>query len=215
MLFARFGKITFALIALWLCAAARPAQAQIDIVNNLSTTTANADRIGANLWQADSFQTPNATYLLTAATLKLSSISGGTVTVDLYSNTGTNKPGSPLVTLGTSGALSTALADITFTPVGVQTLQANTVYWIVAHSLTSADWGATASTFYTGVGTIPADFAFAASADSGSTWSTQGIGRGPNQFRVQATTPEPGAMALVTGMSVAGIYTFRRRRRTC
>lgn len=213
MLFARLRNITFALFTVWLCFASRPAQAQIDLVNNLATSSDGTDRIGNVLWQADSFQTDNRAYTLTAATLKLSSISGGVVTVDLYSNTGVNKPGSPLVTLGTSNPLATTLADIHFTPVGTLVLQPNTVYWVVAHSPTSADWGATASTAFTGAGFIPPSFAFAASSNAGSTWTTQPLANGPNQFRVQGNTPEPGTFAFVTGLGFAGLCALRRRRK--
>lgn len=214
MLLARFGKVTFTLFALWLCIAARPAQAQVDLVNNLSNTTSYVDRIGGTLWEAASFKTDNRTYTLSSATLKLSSLSNGVVTVDLFSNTGSNKPGASLISLGNSNPLDSTLADITFTPAGGQILLPNTVYWVVAHSLNSAEWGATASTAYTGFGTIPSGFAFAASADSGSTWTAHPIADGPNQFRVRATTPEPGLLALTAGLGLAGVSTLRRRRKS-
>lgn len=213
MQFLRFGKLVFALAALWLCLGARSAQAQVLLVDNLSTPSDVSDRIGGTLWQADAFQTDNRGYMLSSATLKLSSPSGGVVTVDLYSNTGANKPGSLLVTLGTSNPLTTTLVDTLFKPVGVQTLQPNTVYWLVAHSLTDAEWGATNATNYIGVGSIPPANAFAISNASGASWATQPLSNGPNQFRVTVDTPEPGAMALVAGLGAAGLYTFRRRRR--
>lgn len=213
MFLVRFGKFTFALLALWFCVATLPAQAQIYIVNNLTAVSAGTDRIDASIWQADAFQTDNHAYVLTSATLNLSSVSSGVVTVDIYSNTGSNKPGNSLITLGTSNPLSTALADITFTPVGTLILQPNKVYWVVARTLTSADWGFTTSTSYTGVGVIPAANAFATSADTGATWTTHALTEGPNKFRVAASTPEPSTIALVAGLGIAGVCTLRRRRK--
>ena len=216
MLIARFSKVTFALFALWLCVAARPAQAQIDIVNNLSQPNTGFDPVNGTTWQADAFQIDNNTYTLSSATLRLvSTRPNGLITVDIYSNTAANKPGAPLFSLG-STALTTTITDVSLPATSSFTLQPNTTYWLVAHTAGQDNpigWGATSSTTYTGVGTIPADNAWATSGDSGVTWTTHPLAQGPDQFRVVATTPEPGSVALITGLGIAGICSFRRRRK--
>jgi len=216
MLLVRLSKVTFALFALWLCVAARPAQAQIDIVNNLSQPNTGFDPVNGTTWQADAFQIDNNTYTLSSATLRLvSTRPNGLVTVDIYSNTAGNKPGAPLFSLGNT-PLTTTVTDIPLLATSSFTLQPNTIYWIVAHTPNQDNpvgWGASSSTGYTGVGTIPVDNAWATSGDSGVTWTTHPLAQGPDQFRVVATTPEPGSVALMTGLGIAGIYTFRRRRK--
>ncbi|MCW3053331.1 MAG: hypothetical protein JWN14_2501 [Chthonomonadales bacterium] len=217
MLLARLSKVTFALFALWLCVAARPAQAQIDIVNNLSQPNTGLDPVNGTTWQADAFQIDNNTYTLSSATLRLiSTRPNGLITVDIYSNTAGNKPGAPLFSLGTI-PLTTTLTDIPVFASSSLTLQPNTVYWVVAHTPgqdNPVGWGATASSAYTGVGTIPVDSAWATSGDSGGTWTTHPLAAGPNQFRIVATTPEPGAIAWMAGLGIAGVSLLRRRRKS-
>jgi hypothetical protein len=212
----RYGKVTFALFAFWLCFAARPAQAQIDIVNNLAQPSTGEDPINGTTWQADAFQIDNNTYTLSSVTMRLNSTNpAGLITVDIYSNTGSNMPGAPLFSLGTYG-LTTTLSDVTMPAPGTLTLQPGTIYWIVAHTPGASNpvgWGGTTSTAFTGVGTIPAANAFATSGDSGATWRTHPLTDGPDQFRVVANTPEPGVITLIAGIGLAGICAFRRRRK--
>lgn len=216
MLLVRLSKVTFAFFALWLCVAARPAQAQIDIVNNLSQPNTGFDPVNGTTWQADAFQIDNNTYTLSSATLRLvSTRPNGLILVDIYSNTGANKPGAPLFSLG-AAALTTTTTDVPLFAASSFTLQPNTIYWLVAHTPGQDNpigWGATSSTGYTGVGTIPANSAWATSGDSGVTWTTHPLAQGPDQFRVVATTPEPGMIAWMTGLGIAGVSLLRRRRK--
>jgi hypothetical protein len=221
MLYFRFGKAFCALFVLWLCVAARPAQAQIDIVNNLSQPNTGEDPINGTLWQADAFQIDSHTYTLSSVVLPLNSTTpGGLVTVDIYSNTGTNQPGVPLFTLGTSSPLTTTLTDIAFNASSSFTLQSNAVYWIVVHTPVgtgytgpAVGWAATSFTGFTGVGSIPAGSAIATSGSSGSSWTTHPITFGPDQFQVVAATPEPGSLALMAGLGLAGACALRLRRK--
>ena len=214
MWFTRICKVTLALPFLGFCAIAQPASAQIDIVNNLNSTTAASNSIGGPTWFANSFQTDGQDYFLTSAVLKLKSGGNGAVSVSLYSNSVSNTPGVSLVSMGTSAPLGTAYANVSFDPVTLQKLDGNTIYWVVAQSPTQTSWGWTHQTGFSGVGTVPSASAFAFTNDNATTWTSNPISNGPFQLQVTGVpTPEPGGIALLVSVGLSGGgFAFRRRK---
>lgn len=186
----------------------------IDLYDNLSNTSSGSYTANTSLWQAQRFQTDNQVYSLSKVTLSMQRIEGnGGAIVQIYSNTVTNIPGSPLHTLTSPGSYSdTSLADTNFTAAGFD-LAANSAYWVVLKSgdgNTYFNWSWTSDVTGTGPG-FTTDWS--QTSDLGSNWSGDSID--PYQMRVTVQpVPEPSSMILMSlGMIAAGFAVRRKSRR--
>ena len=124
----------FVLIAGWLLSAASAAHAQVTLFNNLGNQPQGFADMDANNWIATRFNTDANNYMLTSATLKLYTESGGSGTffVKLFSDNA-SQPGTALATLASGPNPLTVgfqATDVAFNGLN-QPLLANTNYWIV------------------------------------------------------------------------------------
>jgi hypothetical protein len=153
-------------------------------------------------------------YLLDSATLRLN-LSGTDVhpIVQLWSNSVSNLPGSPLTTLANPSFSAAGIADYTFSPSSPFTLAASNTYWLVTYGTgagNSFDWMADGS------GITPTGVA----THFGEYFDTDGpppTGFSPilNSYAISAhVVPEPSTMALVA-ISMLLLLTRRVGRMKC
>jgi hypothetical protein len=173
--------------------AALASGAPIVIVSNLGETPAGIDVGGLNVG-AQSFTTGGTAVILQDVVLDLLG-SGGAVDVSLFSDN-SGLPGSSLLSLGTLTPTGSGFGDYTAT--GTYALAAASTYWVVVDYLGAPSWGWTASSAYTGTGTLDA---LTNSYDGGTTWnptfpSTPPYPDNPYLLEVDATAPEPSGLVL-------------------
>jgi hypothetical protein len=186
-------------------------------VSNLGGTPLGNVYRAANSFVGSGFTTDStfAQYTLSEVIIPLDGTTGITdFTVSLYTNSGTNKPGTLLATL--AGPSSPLAGQNSFINDGV-TLEANTSYWVT--------WGFTnggggfylapqmASNVGTGAWTVTNFGTY--SSNAGASWDLGGAGY-PYQFSVAATNaiPEPSTYAMIFGAGALGLAAWRRRART-
>jgi hypothetical protein len=176
----------------------------------------------ATQWLAQEFTFSSGvpSYTLTSVTMDISAFTNfsSEFPFALYSNSGTNTPGSLLSTLTLTLSTPAAFADSTdtFTPDSAVTLSANSSYWVVgrttADGTDSISWQRTSVTNPAGTGITGASFGPGLSShDLGSSWG--GIG---NELSLQvngqlSVAPEPSTWAMLLGG--LGLLAFGRARR--
>jgi hypothetical protein len=182
--------------------AALASGAPIVIVSNLGETPAGIDVGGLNVG-AQSFTTGGTAVILQDVVLDLLG-SGGAVDVSLFSDN-SGLPGSSLLSLGALTPTGSGFGDYTAT--GTYALAAASTYWVVVDYLGAPSWGWTASTAYTGTGTLDA---LTNSYDGGTIWNPP-YPDNPYLLEVNATaTPEPSGLVLISiGI---GVMLFVKRR---
>jgi hypothetical protein len=204
----------FVLIAGWLLSAASAAYAQVTLFNNLGNQPQGFQSVDANSWTATRFNTDANNYMLTSATLKLYTESGGSGTffVKLFSDNA-GQPGTALATL-TSGpnplSVGFQATDVAFNGLN-QLLSANTNYWIVFGDnpgpALDLRWSA-ANPGGSGVGYQ----AFRCSTgNQGISWGSFDTDHAMQMQLTGSVVPEPGSM-LLAGLGLASIWRFRRKK---
>jgi hypothetical protein len=198
------------------------------VVSNLGEASNGDGSVGSDKWAAQAFVTGGTATTLQNVGLALASDNSalGNYSVSLWSlNPSNGTPGSSLGTI-TSGnpvsSLTKTLADYFFTLTTPIPLAANTTYFIVLNSTSTAFpdsllWGITPSSNSTGPGQIGG---WAFSTDSGTTWGTvppdyndQTTGSGfPFQIGINAV-PEPQTYAILFGLGLIGFAIARHVRR--
>lgn len=210
------------------------AHAAVIFDTNSGTYASSASTTFLNQFgKAVAFQTGSTAYSLDSLSLFLngdgSAVSNSTLTVVLYSNDGSNTPGSALATLGTvGGTTASSAAEFVFTPGAAITLQANTIYWVSVRRA-SVDTGSigwvTSSTVQTPPSPVEVGYSYAgfnpvlvqisnpggASVSDPATWTSRSSVY--NALEISGTAvPEPGA-ALAILVSGLGVIVLRRRGR--
>lgn len=188
----------------------------IDLFDNLSNVSGNYYQVTTTTWQAQRFTTDGQDYSLSEITLLMLRESTGTgeAIVQIYSNSGTDVPDSPLWTLTSPGSYSETLANTTFTASGFN-LSANSVYWVVLKSGdpgTNFGWSWTENNSGNGIGFSTT---WSQSGNAGGSWRKDSdTDFFPYQMKIMAQpVPEPSSLILVgLGVVVAGITERRRRK---
>jgi hypothetical protein len=193
------------------CGWIAPAQADDIIVSNVGQTNNGYATFTDQAQQFTTGATPATEPLLSVTLLLQGSSVTDTVYLDADSS---NSPGSHLVSLGTVTPNSTG--TYTLTPLTPFTLRANTTYWIEVDAPTgnAGNWGFTASTSYSGSGTLGSLALFNPSIG----WTVLGLSEGPYQLQVVGgpanAVPEPASAVLAAfGAITFGAYGWCRRRR--
>jgi len=161
-------------------------------------------------------------YELNSVSLRLSGTApSSSVVVKLFSNDGTNSPGTDLGALtSTTFTLTSTVGTYTFTPSATLTLTAGTTYWIAVQTTELENTGAslnwhTSSTLppsYSSVGVTPAGQIFGPGSNPSSWTQTSGV---RNSLTIDATPlpiPEPAA-PILTGAGLVSMAMLRRRSR--
>ena len=191
----------------------------IDLFDNLSNVSGNYYQVTTTVWQAQRFTTDNQDYSLSDITLLMlrePETGTGEAVVQIYSNSGTNVPDSPLWTLTSPGSYSETLANTTFTTSGFN-LSANSVYWVVLKSGdpgTSFGWSWTENNSGDGVGFSTT---WSRSGNSGGDWQQDSnTDFFPYQMKITVQpVPEPSSLTLVgLGVAIALGITGRRQRKS-
>lgn len=197
-----------ALPLLLIVAAAPHTDAEI-LSNNLSAPTDYTELISGSTWVGASFSTGNSAYTLTDIMLLMQGDSGGSATLNLFSNVN-GTPGTSLGTLQTPASFSSSLTPTPFGGGGLQ-LSPNTTYWaVLLPNSRATEWAYTDSNTGSGSGF---QTNWAISYNAGARWFTSNTE--PMQMRVDANpssvaTPEPGsAFLLVIGSALAGLGAVR------
>ena len=182
-----------------------------------------------NSGKAIGFTLPNplqpadtGSYQFDGVSLRLSGTAASTsLVVKLFSNDGSNTPGTELGALtSTTFTLTSTAATYTFTPSAALTLTAGTTYWIAVQSTEPENTGASLNwhtsnpqpSSYSSVGVATAGQIFG-SGSNPSTWTqTSGV---RNSLTIDATPlpiPEPAA-PILTGAGLVSMAMLRRRSR--
>ena len=165
--------------------------------------------------------TDTASYQLNSLTFRFSgSVTNTQIVVKLYSNDGSNTPGTELTAFSSDTfTLTTTAGSYTFVPAGSVTLLAGLKYWATVSS-TEPSGGAALSwrtstaqpASYSDVGVTPGGQIFGTGSDP-STWpSSSGV---INTVTVDATAlpvPEPAAALLLAGGAMTAAVKRRRMR---
>jgi hypothetical protein len=189
-------------------AATPGAWAQGVLSDNLANASGGRSMVLDTSWAAAKFTTDGQAYNFRSVVLLMSGIQnvGSSAQVDIYSDSGANKPGAAVGTLISPGSYTPGLTPTTFTSPGVP-LAASSSYWVVLKAPTGGlGWSYTTDPSGTGAG-----FAldWSQSLDAGSTWSTTSFP--PYQMQVNAdAVPEPSQWAIMV-LGLAG-YAARRRQ---
>jgi hypothetical protein len=200
-------KLNIVLLTASLGLAATPgAWAQGVLSDNLANASAGRSMVLDTSWAAAKFTTDGQAYNFRSAVLLMSGIqgSGSSAQVDIYSDTGANKPGAAIATLVAPGSYPPSLTPTTYTSPGVP-LAANSSFWVVLKAPTGGlTWSYTENPSGTGPGFAPD---WSQSLDAGSTWSTSLFP--PYQMQVNVeVVPEPCSWAILV-LGLAG-YAVRR-----
>lgn len=180
--------------------------APITLYDSIGGNTAAASNTAdATNWLADEFKTDGLEYQVASVVIRFVSAPLGSVKVDLYTNNTTgNVPGTFLKAFTNPGSLQSG--DNTFTMSGSPVLAANSSFWVVLKN--SGTWQYTNGTS-TGPG---ASDRWADGSSSGAIWNASN--GGPYMMTVSAVAvPEPSTWAMgASGLGIAGLAAFRRRR---
>jgi hypothetical protein len=195
-----------------------PAQASLVTVSNLGQTPPTTTTgIGGNTLRAGSVTVNGSNYALDSVTLRMGpGGTGGTFKVQLFTNNGSDLPGSPLATLSGNADPKTT-GDYTYTTTGTLNLTANTTYWVVASAPSGSGyiWQSTASTAENPGSIWTIGNERGSTLDGGATWNTP---ISVHQFSVSASSvsavPEPGSLVLagVAGSLFGGGWLVRKWR---
>ena len=140
----------------------------VDLSDNLSSGSSGTQFALGNTALAASFTTPAAT-TLSSVTIPLEQASAGTAALSIYSDNGSEQPGTLLGTLTSPTTFATTLAETTFNSTHGITLAANARYWVVLRATGDFNWSFTTGTSGTGSGY---EGLWAYSSDGGSSWFT-------------------------------------------
>lgn len=192
-----------------LLAATAQAQAVV-VLDNLPLANENVfDQYNNTVYQAVGFTMGGTSYTLTDVVFDVT-INGGNPTVALYNWASGNLPGT-LVT--GSFTISGTANNITATPTGTVTLDANASYYIAVRAANDANtenWYRSnpEGTYTTAVG---ASFINVASYDNfTATWANFSTVTQPG-MEINAVVPEPQAIATLVGLGLIGFAAVRRQ----
>ena len=188
-------------------AATPGAWAQGVLSDNLANASGGRSMVLDTAWKAAQFTTDGQAYNIRSVVLLMSGIQnvGSSAQVDIYSDSGANKPGAAVGTLISPGSYTPGLTPTTFTSPGVP-LAASSSYWVVLKAPTGGlGWSYTTDYSGTGPGFYPQS---AETSDAGTIWSKRdGI---VHQMTVNVdAVPEPGQWAIMV-LGLAGYAACRR-----
>ena len=186
-----------------------PTRADVIVSNLAATFVDNEGPLTASQWEANVF-TNTSLMKLTGVSLYLYNTDASP---SLYSDAG-GQPGVDLTdfTAAPGNASIGGHGIYSFTPNTTVLLQPNTNYWIVGKGL-----GSTSDSYWDFTqDTTPNIGLDALTQSSGASWTTNFPYS--EKFEVDGvvpnvTTPEPGAIALFSGMSLTGLTALVRRRK--
>ena len=122
-----------------------------DLSDNLSNSGNGTQfALGSTELAAD-FTTSTAT-TLSSVTIPLEESGTGTATLSIYSDNGSEQPGTLIGTLTSPATFSTALTPTTFTSTNGISLAAGARYWVVLHATSDFNWSFTTNTSGNGTG---------------------------------------------------------------
>jgi PEP-CTERM motif len=207
-------SMPFVLIAWWALSAASGAYAQVTLFNNLGNQPQGFQSVDANNWSATRFNTDANNYMLTSATLKLYTESGGTGTffVKLFSDTA-GQPGTALATLASGpNPLSVGFqaTDVAFNGLN-QPLLANTNYWIVFGDNPGPALDLRWSAVNPGGSGVGYQALRCFTGNQGISWGGFDTDHAMQMQLTASVVPEPGSM-LLAGLGLASIWRFRRKK---
>jgi MYXO-CTERM domain-containing protein len=187
------------------------------VLDNITNNSGSEEYLGGTFWRAQSFVTSTGDWTLNNVVLRFR-FNGGNILAYIYSDSGSNLPGSSLETLtgptSNSGATPT---NATYTSTGLS-LTGNTRYWIVVTENQTGElgWTTAANTSTTGSWSIPGTNISATSVNSGSSWTANSA---IQNFSINATAsapapvPEPGTWAAAALLAGGAAFARWRRRR--
>jgi hypothetical protein len=134
----------------------------------------------------------------------------------LYTNDGTNTPGTLIISFTSVTLPINTTANYTFTPVSAFVLQPSTTYWIAATSNQAPDavyWqfgGAAPTTFAAGI-SVPAIVSYFGPGDPG-TWGPPSTSGNYTDIQINATAiPESPSLAVAAAGLIPLLLRVRRR----
>ena len=191
------------------------------LFSNLGYGSANGQAIDGLDSAAASFSTDGSSHTLADVILSLEQISsGGHLTVGLYSDSGSQTPGSSLVTPGTIPDSSLSVGSYSNQTVGGgnYALAANTRYWVVLTGTSAvapdAYWNREQG-WTNGVGLSGQYVAF---TSSGGSWFSGPLNADHTPLVMQvdvdgASTPEPSTvLTALAGLGALAVFRYRSRR---
>ena len=184
-------------------AAASVATADVIISNHPGNDLSQSAGInGDTRTKGMGFEMPGLAYFLDDVVLRLNITDTAVVPViEIFSDAG--GPGASLITLNNPGSFTPGIGDYTFTPAGSFTLQASTVYWIVASS---------ANSVYDMKASSPSQTPTGVATHVGATWGTyppqSSSGILVTYFIDATPVPAPSSLAL---LGLGGLALRRRR----
>jgi hypothetical protein len=185
------------------------------LYDNLSETPQGSDAIDGRGPLYNSFSTTASPFSLNTVKVRLDgdpSVSPtATISIDLFSNSGTATPGSLLYHIGdvTDSNLSLSGSVFTFNLATAFPLAASTRYWIEVHAGTGSTAGGWSYANYNGSNSgVPNEFFYV----DGSTSSNSD---GPFMMSILATAvPEPASLGCALVASLAGVAAVAARRKS-
>lgn len=185
-----------------------------DLANNLGESRSGSSGVSDSFWFAQAFSTTLTDNVITSVTLaahKSAVNTSGTLNVSVYTNSGSNTPGTLVATLASLNVatqLTTTIGDqVTIGSLNTSLATSTTYYLVLSGSgITGglASWDFTNSTSGTG---FPSNATL--SSTSGTSWAAP-ILTDPQIMRIVAV-PEPSTYAL--GAICAGTLSYLGRRK--
>jgi hypothetical protein len=210
------GIVCLAASAASLAFIASSASAQTTLFDNTSNPKNNAIGVGDNQPAGFSITTDANTYHLTD--VQIYGVSWGTtssLTLSLYSDDA-SRPGSVITTLGTVSMAGFPIYPyqlMDYQVSGTVNLAANSRYWLMLDGATDNKFEIAMTNNFSGIG-VAGQLEFYGNRlrtlqQAGAVFSAKVTA---TQYTAPVTTPEPGSMALLSGMVLVGGSVIRRRK---
>lgn len=182
------------------------------VLNNIANNSGDIV-MGFDFWKAQSFETTAGTWTLDNVVLRLKE-SGGSIITSIYSDSGSNLPGSSIQTLSGPTSVGASYENLTYSGTSL-TLTGNTRYWIVVRDTAfGLTWSTAPDDTKSGAWSIPGVNPSARSGNAGSSWvSDTNIYNFSINATAAAAVPEPGTWAGAVLLAGGGAFARWRRRR--